>query len=278
MAEEKDLEVVDVKPDSENHESKRPKKKNVVVTWMILLVGIALVCFAGYQLFQIFSEYKKGDNIYDDTKKSYVREKVISGKKEEKKEVPWYELVEVDFDGLNELNPDIVGWIYFENGDISYPILYSGDNETYLYTAVDKTPLRSGSIFMEQYNHPDFQDSHTIIYGHNMKDLSMFSKLRYYFSDEEYYDDHQYFQIITRDAVYRYVIFAYQDVPEDSDFFNVSFEADDYFSIFLDNMVNASLRNTGIDVTKEDKVITLSTCSTDTTRWLVHGKRVDTYE
>ena len=111
-----------------------------------------------------------------------------------------------------------------------------------------------------------------------MKDLSMFSKLRYYFSDEEYYDDHQYFQIITRDAVYRYVIFAYQDVPEDSEFFNVSFGADDYFSIFLDNMVNASLRNTGIDVTKEDKVITLSTCSTDTTRWLVHGKRVDTYE
>ena len=130
----------------------------------------------------------------------------------------------MDFDGLNELNPDIVGWIYFENGDISYPILYSGDNETYLYTAVDKTPLRSGSIFMEQYNHPDFQDSHTIIYGHNMKDLSMFGKLKFYRTKEDYYETHKYFQIITTDRYDRYYIKEYKEVASSDPIYEMTEE------------------------------------------------------
>ena len=170
------------------------------------------------------------------------------------------------------------GWIYFENEDISYPVLYSGDDDTYLRRTLDQKPATAGSIFLEGMNNPDFEDSHTLIYGHNMRNLSMFGKLKYYKEDPDYYMDHMYFQILKGDVVYRYQIFAYEDVTPDSYIYAVPYGPTEEFADFIDRIYASSYRQTGIVASKDDKILTLSTCSTSGEgRFVVHAVRVDEY-
>ena len=145
-------------------------------------------------------DYNASNNLYNSLEEEFVTYDVnVDDSKE------WYELLRVDMEGLQEKNPDIKGWIFFENEEISYPIVYSGDNEKYIRTSVDGAAATAGSIFLEGMNSPDFEDSHTIIYGHNMQNLSMFGRLKNY-KEKDYYEDHQYFQILVDGKIYRYQI------------------------------------------------------------------------
>ena len=108
---------------------------------------------------------------------------------------------------LRKQNEDVVGWIKFINLDISYPVMQGSTNDEYLRHTWSGMANNSGSIFMESLNTSDFQDSHTIIYGHNMKDGSMFGKLKNY-KEEGGYEKAPYFFIYTENVAYAYQIFA----------------------------------------------------------------------
>ena len=281
-----DLEVIDF-AEEENPETKHrdrnksKRKKTDIITTAIFLVGIGLVIFAGIRLYGIFSDYHKSNKIYNNLEDEFVtvlpQEETDSTENSEEEELPWYQYAKVDLEGVQQTNPDAVGWILFENEKISYPVLYSGDNDTYLRTAIDKSYATAGSIFMEGANNPDFEDCHTIIYGHNMKNLSMFGRLKYY-KDEGYYEDHMYFQIFTNDAIYRYQIFAYSDVPEDSTIYRVPFAPGEEYTQFINDLYRHSYVDSGVTVTDSDKIITLSTCAATGYRFVVHAVRVDTYK
>ena len=98
--------------------------------------------------------------------------------------------------------------------------MYSGDNDTYMKTAYNGDYSVGGAIFMDGENRSDFSDSHILLYGHNMKDLSMFGKLKWY-RDNGHYEGHQYFQIITPTGKDRYEIVSYRDYSVLSGIFNV---------------------------------------------------------
>lgn len=255
--------------DSKNKPSKKKNKFSLGVV-VPLILGLILAGYAGSQLFMIYRDYSKSNQLYADLADNYTKEK-----KKKSKQNKWYDDIQIDFEALKKQNSDVVGWIYFENDDISYPILYSGDNKKYLRTALDKSDAIAGSIFLEAKNKTDFQDSHTLIYGHNMRNLSMFGKLKFYKRDPNYYADHKYFQIITEKKKYRYEIFAYEDVSENSFIYQVPFDVNDDFSNFLDKILKKSYFKSNIKPTREDKVITLSTCSVEKQRFAVHAKRVD---
>ena len=101
----------------------------------------------------------------------------------------------------------------------------------------------------------------------------MFGRLRYY-RKEDYYRKHPYFQIITADSAYRYLIFSCEDVAEDSFIYQVPFGADQDFSDFIEKLYQQSLYDTGVSADKNDKIVTLSTCSQSGRRFVVHGVRV----
>ena len=182
----------------------KKKTGRKIVGILILLIGLGLIGTAAYKIFAIHNDYKRSNKEYAVLNADYLKENPDADK--------WYELATIDLDQVREINRDVIGWIYFENEDISYPILYSGDDTTYLRKTLTGTSATAGSIFLEGKNNPNLQDAHSIIYGHNMKNLSMFGKLKFYNRDEEYYDKHRYSQIFTDDAVYRYEIFAYGTV------------------------------------------------------------------
>lgn len=190
----------------------------------------------------------------------------------------WYHDIDVDFAGLKEQNEDIVGWIYFEDEEsISYPLLYSGD-DYYLRRYYLKEEETAGSIYIDGNNNPDLSDAHTLIYGHNMRNLSMFGKLKFYKTEEDYFENHRYFQLITESGAYRYEIFAYKDVSTLTGGIYTTWKyVDSDFKEFVnDTICQGSYVEADIDVDDEAHIVTLSTCSYDSdVRFTVSAVRID---
>lgn len=193
----------------------------------------------------------------------------------------WYHDIDVDFAGLKEQNEDIVGWIYFEDEEsISYPLLYSGD-DYYLRRNYLKEEETAGSIYIDGNNSPDLDDAHTLIYGHNMRNLSMFGNLKFYKTEEDYFENHRYFQLITETGAYRYEIFAYKDVGTLTGGIYTTWKyVDDDFKKFIeDSICQGSYVDADIDVDDETHIVTLSTCSYDSdVRFTVSAVRIDEHK
>ena len=102
----------------------------------------------------------------------------------------------------------------------------------------------------------------------------MFGSLKNY-KTKDHYKGNEYFTIYTLDKIYRYQIFAYYDISMYGDVYNNQFGPDDYFQMFIDNMVKRSYYDTGVRPVKTDKIITLSTCSTTGNRFVVNAVRTD---
>ena len=234
-----------------------------------------LVLISCGMIFYSILEYRKSNELYEETAQEYVT--IQEDRSAEESEQNWWELAEVDLAGLSAGYPDVVGWIFFENEDISYPILYSGDNDKYLRRTYTGEAASAGSIFLDGESTPDFSDPHTLIYGHNMRNLSMFGKLKYYRTRDGYYENHQYFQIFTGNRVYRYRIFAYEEVPVYHEIYDVYGAQPQGFPELIESLKQNSYGQTEVAVDASDHVITLSTCSGGNTRMVVSGVRVDAF-
>lgn len=274
--------------------SKKNKKKpsNIAkaVRIIILITALAVFCFAAYKLYIILHDYKAAENEYADLQESYTQS--YSGQPKEQteeekavdpyfaeEEVPLIEDAEppltVDFDELRAINEDIVGWLYVDAlPNISYPILKGEDNDFYLHHTFRKEYLFSGSIFMEYTNSADFSDPNTIVYGHNMKNQSMFGLLKY-LREQERYDENPYFWIMTPNGNYRYHIFAAFETPYNSDTYTTFSGNGEAFLEWEDSMKAQSLVSNDVPLSRGDKTILLSTCtSNESVRFVVLGKCV----
>ena len=231
----------------------------------VLLTGLVIVFGSLGGFLYIFMGYQKSNDLYDTVSVSYTQVEDVP--------TSWEDMMDVDFNALQQINPDVIGWIYIEGTDVSYPIMYSGDDEGYLRTTIDKQYATAGSIFLEGYNQPDFSDSHNIIYGHNMRNLSMFGTLKFYKTEDNYLDDHRYFQIITPEAKMRYEVFSYFDTEPASWVYAVPYSDSEEFNDYISELVNHSYEKINLDekLTSKDQIVTLSTCSANEMRFTIHG-------
>ena len=185
----------------------------------------------------------------------------------------------IDFDSLQEINPDVIGWLEMEAVDtINYPIVQGEDNDYYLHRTFQGTDNFAGSIFMDYMNKSNFGQRNTIIYGHNMKNGSMFGSLKDY-RDQEVYNKSPYFWIYTPTRIYKYEIFSCAEVDKFGQNYQITFQDKEDFQEFIYHAQDQSLYDTGVDVDYTDTVVTLSTCTgNEATRFIVQGKRVRTYQ
>ncbi|WP_029230947.1 class B sortase [Butyrivibrio sp. VCB2006] len=158
-------------------------------------------------------------------------------------------------------HPDAVGWIWFEDDLLSYPIMQAGDNDKYAIKDYDGNDSDTGALFLDYRSSADFSDPNSIIYGHNMRNRTMFGALRAYKENLEFLECHKYFQIITPEGTSRYLIFAFMDVPQHSYIYDVVGANPSNMREFLDTIEYKTYIDTGIEPTVEDKIITLSTCT-----------------
>ena len=200
-------------------------------------------------------------------------------------DIPYKEL---DWDELHELNPDIYAWIYVPGTSVDYPILqHPSDNTYYLNHNIDGSSGFPGCIYTEDYNSRDFTDPNTLIYGHNMDDDTMFSTLHKFRDPAMVTDDH-YFFIYTEDHIYVYEIFAAYEFPSIHLILNYDYSKEYVYEQYLRDIFMTPGRGyrvanvkPDIEVTTDDCIVTLSTCTTDhdsTKRFLVVGVLLDPKE
>lgn len=152
-----------------------------------IAVCLAVFLFSLFNVISIIQNYREIDRTYDEAAGQFTE---IPSQTSDETGVP-----EVDFDALLQVNSDVIGWIYLEDTDISYPLLCGRDNQQYLFQSYEKKYLTAGSIFIDYRCSRDFTDSRTVVYGHNMHNGSMFGKLDK-FTKESYMKKHPYVYIL----------------------------------------------------------------------------------
>lgn len=113
----------------------------------------------------------------------------------------------VDFEALWETGPDIIGWLNLPDTAVNYPVTQTDDNEYYLHHLYDGTYNKMGCLFADYENQADFSDRNTIIYGHNMRDGSIFATLNEY-DEQSYFDEHPQMYLVTPDGGFICEIFT----------------------------------------------------------------------
>ncbi|MEG1506782.1 MAG: class B sortase [Bacilli bacterium] len=182
------------------------------------------------------------------------------------------------FNELLEVNNDTVGWVTVNNTRINYPVVQSADNNYYLNHAFDKTRNEIGWLFVDYRNNLDIIDKNTIIYGHNILNGNlMFSNLEKTIKPNWYNNtDNQLITFNIKEKNIKWKIFSIYTLPTTSDYLKTNFNSDESFLNFINMVKSRSINNFGVEINKNDKILTLSTCYRDADhRAVVHAKMVE---
>ncbi len=240
-------------------EKKNRDKRNIVrIVVTVLLLIVCLVCVA--ILAQNWWEGYKADQQNEQLKDEVVKE-------EPEQEEPQEDLAynPIDFATLQSENSDIYAWIQIPDTQIDYPVLQNQDttdyyDEYYLKRLPDRTSSVYGSIFSQRINALDFSDRNTVLYGHNMKNGSMFAGLHKY-EDREYMNSHEWIYIYTPEYVYTYQVFGAVAFSAEHVMSKYGFTSDEDTQAYLDDLRSCTgIIREDVKVTKEDHLLTLSTC------------------
>lgn len=185
---------------------------------------------------------------------------------------------DIDFESFQKRNPDVYAWIEVPGTNIDYPILqHQTDNSYYLTHTIDHEKTVAASIYTENYNAKDFEDLHTVIYGHNMKNRTMFRTL-HNFEDYDFFQQNRDVIIYLPEETRYYKVFAAYTYDNRHLLFSYDWSDSDKQQDYIEDIMSMNSYGANIDkdmdVTGEDKIITLSTCvnSGDSTkRYLVQA-------
>ena len=267
---------------------------------VIIVIASLAALTAAFMIFKTARDYKAASDEYDSLRQ-YASEEVsatetaekVSDIKpieleeaEERKELKSNENredfpeMEVDFKALREKNPDTVGWLYVGSCGISYPIVQGEDNDYYMNHTFEGTVNSSGAIIMDYRDDKYLKDWNTFIYGHNMKNGSMFGSLKKLLNDETLYNSDPYIYVYLPGYIYRYKIFSYYKDKPDSKMYWTADTLQEYRQ-YIRDALSLSVRDLGVETSEENNMVTLVTCSgsgAGKMRFFVHGEFIDRYK
>ena len=260
------------------YERNTPKSK--AVKFSAVALSLLLAACSSFMLVQEIGEYRESDEAYDglaDLVEMPQQEEKPDTTEETSGEDDSVVLPSVDFEILQENGPDIIAWLTLPDTAVNYPVTQAEDNDYYLRHLYDGTYNKAGCLFADYENKKDFSDRNTIIYGHNMRDGSMFASLNEY-KEQSYYDSHPQMYLVTPDGGYLCDIFAaFEAKPKESGSdtspWRMEWKDDGAYTTWLSAMADRSVVETDVTVTSSDKVLTLSTCTPGgASRFIVMGK------
>lgn len=259
---------------------------NIIVIF-IAVIAFLLLCFSLYKIFAWYSDNKENQEILSDIlKETAISDDIDSENTEvvnppENKSDSYYnyvnmDLMNVNFDDLVNINKDTVGWIKVGGTNINYPVVQSNDNSYYLNHNFYKNYNGAGWIFMDYRNNSKDLDYNTIIYGHSMKDKSMFYTLRYtlnnnWLNNESYHTIK--FSTLEENTLWQ--VFSVYTIKAESYYITPDFSNEEDYEIWLNDMKSRSKKDFGTSVNSLDKVLTLSSCyNTSGVRMVLHAKLI----
>lgn len=283
---------------------------------LLLIVALGVFGYSAFTLYGYYKEYKAGTDEYGNLNDKYVTivsdtesAIVVEGEEQEAAVLTSVEALEdpntladrlrnaktqevvennesktlpvlknpINFTELHAINEDIMGWIRIGALDISYPVAQAEDNDYYLHRTFKREENFAGCIFLNCDNTKYLTDQNTIVYGHNMKNGSMFGKLKE-FEKQETYDKNPYFWIFTPELIYQYRIFSCSFVNKMGDPYRTRFATEDFQNFINTCQSNSMIDNHGVEVTAQDRIMTLSTCTgDDSTRLILQGTLAQIY-
>ena len=221
---------------------------------ILIIICLCVFIFSAYNIYNYLAEEHANKKLNNELVEKAVVETTNTNTIEDEYTIP----ISVDFSTLKQENEDIIGWIYCENTPINYPVAQSNDNEYYLRRLANGEYNIAGSIFMDYRNSASLEDNNTIIYGHNMKNNTMFGSLQEYKS-QEYYDNHKIMYYFTPEKNYMIKIFAGYTISVESDIYNLAVIDEKE----IEGLINKSDFKSNVDIRQDDKIVTLSTCAYD---------------
>lgn len=244
------------------------RKKVLAAKAMLAAVMVFTTAAMGWKLL----DYHKGAQDYSEAAEIAQKEEVSAEFLPEETDGFAAMLAGLDLAALRGNNSDVIGWIAIPDTEVFYPVMQAADNSYYLNHTWKKEKSSVGAIFLDCRNEPDFNGMHSILYGHQMRNGSMFGKLNKY-ADADYLREHPAVYIATGAGVRKYDIFAAYEVGVQEIVYNMDMEQTGRQQEFVDFCLSHAAADTGIVLNTDSNILTLSTCTGRgyATRWVVQA-------
>ena len=218
---------------------------------IIIMLLIVIIAISSYFLIKKFIENKRENEVYE------VLQEIVQDDEDEENNVD-----NVDLTNIVKINSDVIGWIKIDGTNINYPVMQNGNY--YLHRDIYKNYSSHGTPYLAEYCNLDTSDN-LIIYGHNMRDKTMFSELINY-KKYEFYSEYKYISFYTLEDnntienIYE-IVFAFKTTTSGFKYYNyINFSDEQELNIFAQKCKELEFYSTGIEISYGDKLLTLSTC------------------
>ena len=280
---EKRKEEIDQKNDLKKKENKLNIKSILLrITLVIAILGLIL---SSYHIIKWLIDTERTNELIDSIKEETKVNEIDDTNStiiipQENKEDPYWDyikvkLIDVNFDDLIKRNKDTVAWIKVNGTNINYPVVQTDDNTYYLNKSFDKSPNSAGWVFMDYRNDNKLTNQNTIIYAHGRVEQTMFGSLKKTLTKDWQKDkDNHIIRISTPYSNTLWQVFSVYKIDETSDYLDTSFKTDKEYEDFLKLIQDRSVYDFNTSVTKDDRIITLSTCYNRFKRVVVHAKLI----
>lgn len=230
-------------------------RKNQLKKYGIILLTFLLctaIFFSSFKICKIFSDYKAADVVAMELEeyKPFIYPSISS-------ETDQPQIETSNFKTLVAEYPDVVGWLTIDDTSIDYVFAQGISNDTYLRSTLDKKYLISGTLFLDYRSAQDFSNFNSIIYGHLMKNGTMFADVEK-FQNQEYFNVHKTGTVYTVDTVYTLEIFAYLVVDSTN---STIYDTDITSGSFISYVQQNATQYRTVEIDDTSRVVTLSTCS-----------------
>lgn len=249
-------------------------KRAGLIRTILFILALAVFLFSGYQIVRTLFEEKQSEDLYENLTDSVVsmmtEPQEDATKPDEKASAP----ITVDFAELLRQNSDVVGWIYCENTPINYPVMKSDDYNDYLRRLMNGKYNTAGSIFMDYRSAADLSSLNTILYGHNMRNNTMFGTLKEY-REQTYYEEHPVLWFLTPNGDYKMEVIAGYETATDSQAYE-DFTTQEALQEYIAQAMEKSTFQANVDTEDITQVMTLSTCvrGKETKRYVLIGSLI----
>ena len=243
------------------------KKKSNIPSIILMCFFTALLIYSGTKIVIWYMNNQNNKKISDE-----IAEFVTVDETKEDDEEKYV----VDFEKLKEKNSDIVAWLKVKGTNIETTVVKSTNNDYYLTHNFNKEYNSAGWIFADYKNKVDGTDKNLVIYGHNMRDDSMFGSLKWVINEDWYNnEDNKYITLITENETQVYEVFSVYQIEKDDYYIQTNFNTEKEFNTFAQTIKKRSKKDFNVDVNENDNILTLSTCANNNKyRVVLHAKKI----
>ena len=243
------------------------KKKSNIPSIILMCFFTALLIYSGTKIVIWYMNNQNNKKISDE-----IAEFVTVDETKEDDEEKYV----VDFEKLKEKNSDIVAWLKVKGTNIETTVVKSTNNDYYLTHNFNKEYNSAGWIFADYKNKVDGTDENLVIYGHNMRDDSMFGSLKWVINEDWYNnEDNKYITLITENETQVYEVFSVYQIEKEDYYIQTNFNTEKEFNTFAQTIKKRSKKDFNVDVNENDNILTLSTCANNNKyRVVLHAKKI----